>query len=126
MSERQVGPFIIRDNGGTHETGWSMAGHCHNFDHMTVIKQGKYLCKRWAVQVNNDGSHKTGPNGEDILIMLDELEVTGPYEFLIKASEYHSFKCLEGPGILECWYVPRDPNSGAPLQQWNGWRKAII
>lgn len=121
-----MGNIFVRDMGSWTERlqkGWIMQGHCHNFDHVTIIVAGRFHCRRWHPVVSADGEQRFDESGQPIVHLGEEVERTAPAMMLIKASHWHSFESLEDGGILMCVYSHRDPQSGDVVQAPSGWRK---
>jgi hypothetical protein len=125
--EYQSGNLFIRDMDSLtvrHETGWIMKGHTHMFDHTTFICIGRYRCIQARPIINADGNPVLLPDGSQSLHVIVDVE-RGPGSFLfIDKNIWHSFECLEGPGMLMCLYSHRDPQTSEVVQQYNGWTEA--
>lgn len=127
MAEYQSGNLFIRDMDSfttRHEAGWKMSGHTHNFDHNTFIIQGRYRCVEARPIISNDGTPVLLADGSQALYVVADVE-RGPGTFLfIDKDVWHTFECIEGPGVLLCVYSHRDPQTGDVVQQYNGWAEA--
>lgn len=122
MAEYTIGPFIYRD--GWLEEGQTLAGHEHNFDHVTHINTGVALVDvKW-------------PDGREEKFTLCGLDhVSDPLvsahpeyrplgnKLWIGAKNWHSFKALTRVHY-ECQFVAREPSTGQPAAVWNGWSAA--
>jgi len=116
--EFRSGNLFVRDMGSItqrHEVGWRMDGHTHNFHHNTMIISGRYRCTRKRAILETEPTK---------YVLIDDVE-RGPGTILpIEAHLWHSFECVEGPGMILCIYSHRDPQSGEVVQLPNGWAEA--
>lgn len=127
MAEYQSGNAFFRDMGSLterHKAGWTMHGHSHNFHHHTLICQGRYRCVMARPIIANDGTPVMLPDGSQSLHVIRDVELTPGPPLPIDKDVWHSFECLEGPGLLLCFYSHRDPQTGDVVQDYNGWMEA--
>lgn len=92
------------------KAGEKVAGHKHNFDHVTFVNKG-------SVRVT-----KTHPDG---IVEVKEFFATsflGSF-FLVKAEVIHEIEALEDNTIFLCVYSHRDPQ-GSVVQEYDGWADA--
>ncbi len=125
MTEFVAGNIFVRDCFSPHDVGWSMEGHAHNFDHVTMIHAGAYRCRRWAQAVNDKGMAILDGDGQPVKVLVSDETLKAPHWLLIKANMFHSFECIEGPGTLWCMYSHRDPQTEEVVQNWTGWMDAV-
>lgn len=128
MAEYQSGNLFIRDMDSftaPHESGWTMKGHSHNFDHNTFILGGRYRCIMARPIIGADGVPSFLPDGSQALHVVEDVERgVGSLPLFIDKNVWHTFECLEGPGRLICVYSHRDPQTGDVVQHYNGWAEA--
>lgn len=129
MAEYQSGNLFIRDMESMtarHEAGWKMSGHAHNFDHNTLIAQGRYRCRSWGVLVNGFGDARLNEDGTPMLHLISDVERGAGSVLFIDRNMHHDFECVEGPGLILCLYSHRDPQTGDVVQEYNGWTRAYV
>lgn len=93
------------------KAGEIVAGHAHNFDHVTHIYRGSVRCR-----VTINGVQKTRdftPPGDG-----------RPVKIFIAAGLEHEFEALTDDVCGECVYTHRAPEDGEIVQVWNGWEEA--
>lgn len=129
MAEYVLGNLFIRDMGTAtdpHEPGWEMQGHTHNFDHVTQVISGRYSFTQARPIINNAGQSVMLEDGSPALHIVQEGEMRAGDKMLIPAGMWHAFRCLEGPGRIECLYSHREAQSGEVIQTYNGFYRAYV
>lgn len=90
------------------EVGDMIPDHDHNFPHTTIIFTGVFKLRGKL------------PNGA-----LLERVFSAPSHALIHADVMRSIECIE-PGEVWCTFCHRDPLTGAPIPESNGWEPAYV
>lgn len=103
--EWKSGNIFIRSNILEHK-GDLVDGHCHNFDHTTIVFTGSVHVKAKK------------PDGAIV-----EKDFAAPSHFLVEAGTEHEITALEDNTEFWCVYSHRDPQ-GRVVQEFNGWTKA--
>jgi quercetin dioxygenase-like cupin family protein len=106
-SEYAAGNIFIREN-PLPKVGDRVAGHKHNFDHVTYVVRG-------AVHV-----HATKPDGTEI-----EADFRAGQHFLVKAEVLHEITATEDDTLFHCIYSHRTPQ-GDIVQEYSGWGPAYV
>ena len=114
-----VRPFRLEKAGDV------MAGHTHNFDHVTYVVRGAVHARCWRRALNADGSPMLNA-GEEIWLLEAERDCPAGTELLIRAAYKHEFVALEDNTECRCIYSHRDPQSGEAVQNHNGWERAYV
>lgn len=120
-TEKNMGEFRVRFNGGVHETGYIMEGHKHNWPHLTNIVSGTWRCRQWKEIVDEAGKPLFHPDGKPLLFLVADVMKKAGSLLYIEANNYHEFELLEGPGETNCIYLHREPLTGVVVPEYNGW-----
>ena len=87
------------------EPGDFVPDHDHYFPHTTIIFSGAF---RIRVKRRGEVLERVAPAGSHMLIEADDM---------------HYLECVE-PGKVWCTFCHRDPETGAPIPESNGWEQA--
>ena len=86
------------------KAGDVVAGHSHNFDHVTFLWRGKLGVKLWPIAQPT---------------VVEVLEITAPHRLLIKKDYAHELTALTSNTRADCIYALRDFDSQVTTS-WNG------
>lgn len=107
MTEWVSGNIFIRPN-RLERAGDRTDGHCHNFDHTTIVFKGAVHVKA----TYQDGS-------------IREADFVAPAHFLVRKDVMHEITATEPSTVFWCVYSHRNPQ-GDVVQVYDGWHDANI
>jgi dTDP-4-dehydrorhamnose 3,5-epimerase-like enzyme len=90
--------------------GTVVAGHSHNYDHVTFLWKGSVKLRAW-----HKDQEKNGKINGDVV----ERTYKAPARVLIKKDMCHEFTALEDNTFADCIFALRD-YSGEVTEEWNG------
>jgi len=97
--------------------GDQVAGHAHNFDHVTFLWRGSVRLRAWHTDtMTRDEKGDLHPPTEDKMIIR---QYAAPARILIKKDWAHEFTALANQTMADCIYALRDFD-GQPTDNWNG------
>lgn len=107
--------MMVREPDQLLETGWSMPGHAHPFDHTTWFIMGlwKVTCWDWDESTN---AWATEPCVKELIIRGG---MPGA-RLLIKADRKHQLEVLKGPANYACAFPNRNKD-GEIVPFYTGW-----
>ena len=126
MTEYVCAGLYIRDNDSPMKAGDVLGGHTHNFPHATFLSRGEVQCRRWRKIVDANGVPTLDVDGNEQWLEIDNVTRVGPCFFPIEAEDKHEFTALTDDVYLYCIFTPRDPATGTPVPDWNGWMEATL
>lgn len=115
--EHSMGNIFIRPN-EVEKAGDFIEGHKHNFDHVTLIRRG-----RFRIEVLEDIS-AAAVEGGAIPKVLKAVEKSAGEYVLIRAELVHRLTALEDHSAFLCIYAHRTPQ-GDVVQEYTGWEHAF-
>lgn len=83
-------------------------GHAHEFGHSTLCVVGK-------IEITREFEGKT----------MKVIKRPGDLPYFIEAGVEHQIRAVVTPSIYWCIYCSRDPETGEPVEHWNGWENAF-
>ena len=125
MTEYALGNVFIRPF-RLEGAGDVMAGHTHNFDHVTYVVRGSVHARCWRRILDADGSPMVSATGEEMWFLFAERDVLAGDLVPIRAEDKHGFTALEPRTLCHCIYSHRDPQSHEVIQDHNGWIDAYV
>lgn len=129
MSKMRCGDLTIRYHpdapnsrmGEWREAGTVIEGHDHNFHHATFIF-GKAKVERRRAAFSADGTPALDKDGNQLLLDAGTIVVEN-WMVNIEAGMWHRITGLTR-WRHACVFVPRDPETGEPVPDYNGWPDA--
>jgi len=106
--EYAAGNIFIRE--GKLDRANIMAGHEHNFDHVTYIAKGAARIEKLDA-------------ADNVVSSIEKTAEQGQNWVLIKAGVRHRVTALADGTVYHCIYAHRTPQ-GDIVQEWDGWGKA--
>lgn len=108
--ETIVGGNIFIRKGTIAKAGEFVEGHKHNFDHVTIIRRGRFLIE----QLDDD---------HNVVRSVERGAIDG--HVLIKAGVEHKLTALEDDSVYWCIYAHRTPQ-GEIVEQYDGWEQSYM
>lgn len=121
MTEWCSGNIFIRPNRLV-RAGDVIHGHCHNFDHTTIVFRGAVRVRKWTKAVRLDGAPVL-VDGEQLWHVVADREFVAPAHFLVEAEARHEITALRDDTEFWCVYSHRTPQ-GEIVQNATGWEPA--
>lgn len=91
--------------------GDTVAGHTHNYDHVTFLWRGSLKLRAWHASQEKDGV----VSGDVV-----ERTYTAPSRILIKRDWCHELTSLEENTSADCIFAIRDVSTGEIAEDWDG------
>lgn len=91
--------------------GAMVAGHTHNYDHVTFLWKGSVRLRAWHVSQEKDGK---------IEGIVTERSFQAPARILIKKDWCHEFTSLEDDTFADCIFALREAATGEIAEHFDG------
>lgn len=95
------------------KAGDVVAGHDHNFDHVTYVARGAL-----RIEMLNG-------LGGAVVRVVEKRASEGRNWILIRAGAFHRITALDDHSMGHCIYAHRTPQ-GDVVQEWDGWTPAYV